>query len=755
MKWIIKLLLILFAVFECGDLYAQKKQEELIDSMLAVMPKQKEDTNKVKLLKEIISGYYKSDFAVGIKYATQGLQLAEKLNWKKGIATMNYCLGFGYQNKSDFSQALAYYAKGLKIFEEAGDKGGIADGNANLGNVYNNLNEDTRALEYYDKALKTDEEIGNKKGIASITGNIGHLHQKHGKITEAMTCYLKALAIDEEEGNKPGEALINGNIGNIYLGQCNYPKALEYFYKVLKTGEETGDKGCTARGASCLANVYESENDDPKALEYDFKSLKLYEELGNKTKIALVTGNIGVIYEDQKDYPKALDYYFKALALYQALDEKPGLARTTGNIGNIYMLQKNNILALQYELEALRIDEEINDRYNTAVELQFIGTAYLALVTDTPAPPDRGTVITIANGSNSLPHVVIPAGKAARLDKAIDYLQKGLVTGKEMHTPNVMQEFYKNLATAYKLAGDYKRSLAAYENYMVVRDSIFSKENEDKLLKTTMEYDYDKTHFADSMQRMASQQKKDAEAALKFRHQRTLTYFGLGGTLILACLSFFIVKERRKSENLLLNILPSKVAAELKEKGYSAAKHFNNVTVMFTDFVSFTTASERLGPQELVDELHACFKIFDDIMARNHVEKIKTIGDAYLAVSGLPAADANHAENVVNAALEIAVFMHDRYAKMGDKTFQVRLGIHSGNVVAGIVGIKKFAYDIWGDTVNIAARMEQNSEPGKINISESTYHLVKEKFDCEYRGEIEAKNKGHLKMYFAGAKKVA
>ena len=748
-------LLVIFVVFQGSTLCAQKKQQELIDSMLIALPKQKDDTNKVKLLKEIISGCYKSDFAVGIKYGKQGLQLAEKLNWKKGIATMNYCLGFGYQNESDFSQALAYYAKGLKIFEEAGDKKGIADGNANLGNVYNNLNDDARALEYYDKALKIDEEIGDKKGIASITGNIGHLDQKHGKITEAMTCYFKALAIDEEEGNKPGEALINGNIGNVYLGQCNYPKALEYFYKVLKTGEETGDKNCTARGASCLANVYESENDDRKALEYDFKSLKLYEELGNKSKIALVTGNIGVIYEDQKDYSKALDYYLKDLVLYEELGEKSGIARTTGNIGNIYMLQKNNILALQYELEALRIDEEINDRYNTAVELQFIGTAYLALVTDTPAAPERATGISIANGVNTLPRVVIPAGKAARLDKAIDYLQKGLVTGKEMHTPNVTQECYKNLAIAYKLTGDYKRSLAAYENYMVVKDSIFSNDKAEKLMKTTMDYDYDKKRFADSLQNVADRQRRDAEATSKFRHQRTLTYFGLGGTLILACLSFFIVKERRKSEKLVLNILPAEVAAELKEKGYSAAKHFNNVTVMFTDFVSFTTASERLGPQELVDELHACFKVFDDIMLRNHVEKIKTIGDAYLAVSGLPAADPDHAKNVVNAANEIAAFMRDRYAKMGDRTFQVRLGIHSGNVVAGIVGTRKFAYDIWGDTVNIAARMEQNSEPGRINISETTYHLVKDKFDCEYRGEIEAKNKGHLKMYFAGAAKAA
>jgi class 3 adenylate cyclase len=170
--------------------------------------------------------------------------------------------------------------------------------------------------------------------------------------------------------------------------------------------------------------------------------------------------------------------------------------------------------------------------------------------------------------------------------------------------------------------------------------------------------------------------------------------------------------------------------------------------VLFTDFVRFTQVSERLSPKELVNELHVCLKAFDGIISKHNIEKIKTIGDAYLAVCGLPKADPKHAENIVNAAKEIRAFMKERHAQFGDKTFQIRLGIHSGSVVAGIVGIKKFAYDIWGDTVNTAARMEQNSEAGKINISHTTYELVKDKFTCEYRGEIEAKNKGALKMYF-------
>jgi adenylate cyclase len=211
-----------------------------------------------------------------------------------------------------------------------------------------------------------------------------------------------------------------------------------------------------------------------------------------------------------------------------------------------------------------------------------------------------------------------------------------------------------------------------------------------------------------------------------------------------------VEREKQRSDELLLNILPEEVAEELKAKGTTTAKHFDNVTVLFTDFVNFTQAGERMSPQGLVDELHTCFKAFDEITGKYNIEKIKTVGDAYLAVCGLPTADPNHAENIVRAAIEINAFMQDRAAKLGANTFQVRIGVHSGSVVAGIVGVKKFAYDIWGDTVNTAARMEQSSEAGKINISQSTYELVRDKFSCEYRGEIDAKGKGMLKMYYVG-----
>ncbi len=201
-------------------------------------------------------------------------------------------------------------------------------------------------------------------------------------------------------------------------------------------------------------------------------------------------------------------------------------------------------------------------------------------------------------------------------------------------------------------------------------------------------------------------------------------------------------RQKKESEDLLLNILPENIVEELKNKGYTEARYHDNVTVLFSDFVNFTGISSTMEPSEVVMEIDRCFKAFDNIIEKYGLEKIKTIGDCYMAVGGLTSASEQETINTIRAAQEFI-----KYIDESKSLFKIRVGIHTGSVIAGVVGFKKFAYDIWGDTVNIASRMESNGIPMRINISKDTYKQIQSDYTCEYRGKIETKNTGELEMY--------
>ena len=210
-------------------------------------------------------------------------------------------------------------------------------------------------------------------------------------------------------------------------------------------------------------------------------------------------------------------------------------------------------------------------------------------------------------------------------------------------------------------------------------------------------------------------------------------------------------KEALKSESLLRNILPEKIIQDLKENQSFITEHYDECTVMFTDFKDFVKVTELLPPNEIVDELNYCFGYFDDIVKKYSIEKIKTMGDAYMCVGGVPSVNNTNALDVVLAALEMNHFIfkyqEDR-KKIGKPFFEIRIGIHTGSLIAGVVGKSKFTYDVWGDTVNVSSRLEKASEPGRINLSEETFQKIKNYFNCSFRGEISIKNKKDLNMYF-------
>jgi class 3 adenylate cyclase len=459
--------------------------------------------------------------------------------------------------------------------------------------------------------------------------------------------------------------------------------------------------------------VYSKQGNYAESLKNHFASLDIKKKEGDKSDIASSYNNIGLTYWEMKNYPEALKNYFEALKLFREINSVSGLAMTYNNLGITYNRMEKYDDALKNHFASLKMKQEIGDKMGEASSYTNIGLVY---------------------------------NRKQNSKDAIEYLSKGLILSGEVGYKEGIRASYEGLSDAYKEMGDYKNAYANFKLASGIKDSIFNEESSKQIAEMQTKYETEKK---EQQITLLNKDKELQDAQLN--RQQIIIWSVAGGFLIVLVLSLFIYKERRKSEKLLLNILPAETAKELKAHGKAKAKYYESVTVMFTDFKGFTTIAEKLSAEELVSELDFIFKKFDELISRYNIEKIKTIGDAYMCASGLPALNSNHALEIIQAGLEIQNWMTNQNGK-----WQLRIGIHSGPVTAGVVGDKKFAYDIWGDTVNTASRMESSGEPGRVNVSGATYELIKtfpgfqalEKLNFIHRGKIPAKNKGEIDMYF-------
>jgi adenylate cyclase len=610
-----------------------------------------------------------------------------------------------------------------------------------------------------DSLIRLQKTMPNDTNKANIL--LAIIHQGTAENAESLKIYGQtAIQLTEQLGMKKGQSRAYCRYGNLLKAQLNYQKSLEFYYKALSIAEQNQDIPYVNICCFNIAFAYERSYQNNLALDFYFRSLKISES-SRDTVFQLETLNlVGFLYYKMKEYKKGIQVLEKALSINQtikniAIDidgmtylsscylgmenataatvclqkvivllqqqniQDLRLAQAYINLGVAFEKQKDYDNALLYAQKALHLGTQLNNDYIICNASLNIGSSYFF--------------------QKKYKRSLAPNVKAYQIAKKIKELE-------------IQKDAAKGISDAYENMGNKAQAFVYLKEYEIMRDSMLNQDRRKEMMQKTIDFELEKQHLTDSLIQIDNQKIQHLELS----RQKTYTIGSLIA-LLLATLfggSVFLglkqnKKERAKSESLLLNILPASVAEELKQQGTTKARLFDNVTVLMTDFVGFTQVSEALNAVDLVAEIDTCFKAFDDIITAHGLEKIKTVGDAYVAVCGIPHANPYHTAQTVKAALAIRDFMiaHAEKNKENISLKAIRIGLHTGSVVAGVVGSKKFAYDIWGDTVNITARMEQNAQNQQVNVSNAVFEQIAADFHCTPRGKIDAKNKGELEMY--------
>lgn len=568
--------------------------------------------------------------------------------------------------------------------------------------AYNNMGvaadyhgDAARSLTYYKQALRIREQIRDQRGQLESHHNVGLMCSDHNDLVSAMHHFDVGLHLAETLNDSVWIGIYSRTLGALY-GELGEPaRQLAYLRHSLRVLRGTPDVSNQAEASVLLAVAYRQVGRLDSATLLMRQGLILGQRIGDLTQVSVAQRWLGIM-ALQAGYPDSAEFYLQqAVRAQRALSYNAGLAPTLAALG------------------AVR-----GARHQWAAALDF----------------------------------TTQAAKLAR------------TSGTQVQKAEIEQQF----SQLYQASGQPAAALAHFQRFVGLRDSIRAEQSLRTVLRLRLQ--------AEATQReailRAQQDKVHAVAAAEIRRQKDLRNVWIGSALALLTLAGLLAqrfwasqrarralarakqaveRERDRADELLLNILPADTAAELKATGRAQARQHEEVTVLFCDVINFTQLAEGLPPQDLVSTLDAYFAAFDQLCGNFGLEKIKTIGDAYLLAGGLNGRPTHAPQAVVRCALAMqaaAQRLSTERTAAGLPHFQMRIGIHTGPVVAGIVGIRKFAYDIWGDTVNTAARMEQGSAAGKVNLSETTYRLVAADFRCEPRGYIEAKHKGAVAMYF-------
>ena len=534
---------------------------------------------------------------------------------------------------------------------------------------------------------------------------------------------------------------------------------LKYTKIIIENSQEISRDSFLQKGYQLQGVSWRLKGDFDSALESLLKSLESAENLEDDLLIGQVYIEIGNVYSENRNPTLAKTYYSRGLEHLRRSGNNFSLGRGLYNVGDHLYEQGELDSALVYTREAIEISRKERDTISEAYSLGNLGRIYAKMGENRRAEVHLNEAISLLEevpDYNSITDFLFTMAEIYSergLDvEAIEYAERSLDAARTYGLKMDLAQVHKKLSDLYAKVGDTEESYEHFKEFVTYRDSVKDLETIENMANLRTESEL---------------ARKQAEVDLlntQKNNQKTVVIAAVIGFFLIMLLALglyrrnkyigrtkkIIEREKNRSDTLLLNILPAETAQELKEEGHVRPKRFESVSVLFTDFEDFTQYAESLSPEELVQSVDFYFTKFDEIVDRHGLEKIKTVGDAYMCAAGVPFPVEDHASKIVAAAFEMLAFVEQskNMNSHRETRFNIRIGINSGPVVAGVVGSKKFAYDIWGDTVNIASRMESCSEVGRINISENTCRLVNENYHCEYRGEIKVKNKGMMKMYF-------
>ena len=580
-------------------------------------------------------------------------------------------------------------------------------------------------IPYARKAMYLAGRLNYAKGIATAHKNLGTIYMNRAVYDTALFEYTSALNLFNSINDSDGEARVMGNIGMIYDDLGDYLKALDYELKALGIYDHQNNKEGKSRIYGNLGIIYQTPKKFADALHYDTLALKLHQESGDQQSIAIDLGNIGNVYLDLKDYHKALAYDNKALELYTQMNDTSAMANKLQNLADVYGNMEDYKRSLDLSEQALQLYTILNDKQGMGILLGNMGAMYLG----------------IAQQRSKGKKLEWEGDQKQNIGKAIEFSTRASALFKEIGAIDYLQACYHDLALEYEFNGNSEEALKAEKEYIFYKDSVNSTSKRVAFANLEKQRAIEEKNYA--LEQNAIQIKLNDVIKTKKRNESVLFLIGM---FVLIVGMILLIRQRRLTEKLLLNILPPKIARRLKRKEYPIADHFTEASIIFADIVGFTVFSEQVGPDMVVTTLNDIFTKLDAIADKFGLEKIKTIGDCYMVVAGLPEPRADHPILAAKMALEIKKVM-DGYLAPDGSPIRMRIGIDCGSIVSGVIGKKKFIYDVWGDAVNTASRMESSGLPGEIHCTDNFKNKLPPNFIFRSRGAMNIKSKGMMETW--------